>query len=153
MWQWVIERLGTNRQFSRGFSRVGPPIDYWLLKCSRGWLSLMVGKPVGLMTTIGRKSGQPRTHPILCALDGEHIYLIASNFGKTHHPSWFLNLRANPHVYLLLRGRSRDYVARLADEAERERCWEQALKQYRGYSVYQDWAANRTIPIVILDPA
>lgn len=152
VWQWLIETLGTNRRFSRMYSWLGARVDYGLLWLSRGWLSLMLGKPVALMTTIGRKSGKPRTHPILCIPDGQHVYLIASNFGKPYHPAWYLNIGANPDVRLLLRGRARDYVARVAADEEREHGWQLALQQYKGYDAYKVWATDRTIPIVILEP-
>src|SRR4029077_3606463 len=58
--------------------------------------SHMVGCPVILLTTTGRKSGEPRTAPLLGFEEGQSIVVIPSNAGKKHYPSWYLNLRTNP---------------------------------------------------------
>ena len=52
--------------------------------------------PVLLLTTNGRKTGRERTVPLLYLHDGEDIVLVASNGGTATHPTWWLNLKANP---------------------------------------------------------
>ena len=91
-----------------------------------------------LLTTIGAKTGQPRTLPLLYVTDGERILLIASNYGKTSHPAWYRNLVANPKVEVLAGKHSGTYTAaEITDPAERERAWDLALDQYAGYGDYE----------------
>src|SRR3990172_32906 len=49
-----------------------------------------------LLTTTGRKSGRPRTTPLLYLEDGGNLVVIASNGGNPNHPAWWLNLKSNP---------------------------------------------------------
>jgi deazaflavin-dependent oxidoreductase (nitroreductase family) len=72
-----------------------------LLRLSRGRISVTLGQPMGLLTTIGAKSGQPRTTPLFYTVDEDTIILIASNGGQPRHPAWCYNLRANPEVTFL----------------------------------------------------
>ena len=56
-----------------------------------------IGKaPVLLLTTTGRKSGQPRTQPLLYTRAGDGYAVIASKGGAPQHPLWYSNLQANP---------------------------------------------------------
>jgi deazaflavin-dependent oxidoreductase (nitroreductase family) len=76
-------------------------LDRPVLRLSRGRYSLtrlLAGLPVVTVTTIGAKSGQPRSLPLVALPDGEHVILIASNYGQKHHPAWYYNLRAHPEV-------------------------------------------------------
>ena len=56
------------------------------------------GAPALLLTTTGRKSGEPRTTPLVFGRDGERYILIASKGGAPSHPAWYANLCANPTV-------------------------------------------------------
>jgi hypothetical protein len=58
--------------------------------------SLLTGLPVIYLTTTGAKSGQPRTTPLICGVDGDRLILFATNFGGQKNPAWSFNLRANP---------------------------------------------------------
>ena len=60
--------------------------------------SFLEGAPVALVTTIGRKSGEPRVVPLLFLREGQRIVLVASQGGSDKHPLWYLNLSANPKV-------------------------------------------------------
>ncbi|MFF7656169.1 nitroreductase/quinone reductase family protein [Streptomyces sp. NPDC007983] len=44
------------------------------------------GAPVCLLTTKGRKTGQLRTPPLLCLVDGDRVILVASQGGLPKHP-------------------------------------------------------------------
>lgn len=77
--------------------------DLPVLRLSRGRYSvtsLLAGLPVVTVTTIGAKSGQPRSLPLVAIPSGEAVILIASNFGQAHHPAWYYNLRAHLAVQL-----------------------------------------------------
>ena len=77
----------------------------------------MVGSPVLLLTTIGRKSGKERTLPLLYLTDGNTIVLVASNGGVAKHPLWWSNLQAHPQAKVQIRSRT---LTMTATEAEGE---------------------------------
>ena len=67
-----------------------------LYRLSGGRLGGKIGKaPVLLLTTVGRKSGKPRTHPLLYTRAGDAYAVIASKSGSPTHPLWCQNLKAN----------------------------------------------------------
>ena len=126
-----------------------------MLRFSRGRYSvtsLLAGLPVVMVTTVGAKSGQPRSLPLVAIPDGENVILIASNFGQKHHPAWYHNLRAHPEVHLTYAGQTVAYTARETSGEERERCWRRAVDLYSGYPLYERRAASRRIPVMLLVP-
>jgi deazaflavin-dependent oxidoreductase (nitroreductase family) len=131
----------------------------WLYRRSNGRLgkkwhvgsALRKGVPVCLLTTIGRKSGAPRTVPLLHMADGDNVVLVASQGGLPTNPAWYLNLRSNPEVAVQLGRTTRRMHARTADPAERERLWPKLLDVYADYASYQAWT-DREIPVVICEP-
>jgi len=113
--------------------------------------SRSVGCPVVLLTTTGRKSGEPRTAPVFGFREGESIVVVPSNAGKKHYPSWYFNLRANPEAQVQFGSEIRRVRAREATSEERERLWPFLASQYGGYQVYRE-RTDRHIPVVILEP-
>ena len=114
--------------------------------------SMLAGLPVVTVTTIGAKSGQPRSLPLIALPDGENVILIASNFGQKQHPAWYYNLRAHPQVHLTYEGQTVTYVARETTGAERERCWQRFVDLYSGYARYKERAGQRQIGVFLLTP-
>ena len=108
--------------------------------------------PTLLLTTTGRKSGEPRALPLLYGeADGAYI-VIASKGGLPNHPIWFLNLEANAACDLMVGAKAVSARARVAEGEERERLWKQMAAMYPPYDQYQENAGERTIPVVVLDP-
>jgi deazaflavin-dependent oxidoreductase (nitroreductase family) len=134
------------------YLNVFPYIDRVLLRLTQGRISVTPGQPMGLLTTIGAKSGQPRNTPLLYTADGNTIILIASNGGQPRHPAWYYNLRANPEVRFLHKGVERAYIVREVTGDERAELWRKAAKLYPGYNVYQRRAKGREIPVLLLTP-
>jgi F420H(2)-dependent quinone reductase len=123
-----------------------------IFRASKGRIGGKMGKaPVLLLTTIGRKSGQPRTSPLFFQPDGDRLVIIASNGGSSRHPSWYLNLLDNPDVTVELEGRSGKMRARIASDDERARLWPAMQAVYSGYDGYER-KTERHIPLVILEP-
>jgi F420H(2)-dependent quinone reductase len=108
--------------------------------------------PVALLTTTGRKSGQPRVSPLYFLRDGDRVVVAASRSGSDKNPMWYLNLKANPKVSVQIKKEVLDLTARDATDDERARYWPQLVEMYPTYNDYQSWT-DRTIPIVICDPA
>ena len=110
-----------------------------------------IGKlPVLLLTTIGRKSGQPRTQPLAYTRAGDGYAVIASKGGAPQHPLWYLNLRANPLAEVTVGRQTRKVRARDADGEERERLWRALADLYPGYDRYAQ-KTSRRIPVVVLE--
>lgn len=155
-WQWSAQALAWNRHTSKLAARLLPRVDRMVLRLSKNrfTLSSVVSHvPVVMLTTTGARTGLPRTVPLLSFPDGDKIVLIASSFGNTKHPAWYLNLRANPQATLTFHGEpARPYIAREANDAEREMYWQCAARAYPGYDAYKERAGGREIPVMVLEP-
>jgi len=108
--------------------------------------------PTLLLTTTGRKSGEPRALPLIYGEAGDSYVIIASKGGMPNHPIWYLNLEANPACELMVGPKQVTARARVAEGEERERLWAQMAEVYPPYNEYQERAGDRTIPVVVLDP-
>jgi deazaflavin-dependent oxidoreductase (nitroreductase family) len=106
--------------------------------------------PILLLTTTGRRSGQPRTAPLLYLRAGEQLAIVASFGGHPTHPVWYLNLEANPEVHVQVGREHYAAMARTASADERKRLWPLFVEMYPGYAGYQEKTA-REIPVVVLE--
>jgi F420H(2)-dependent quinone reductase len=112
-----------------------------------------IGKlPVLLLTTIGRKSGKPRTQPLAYTRVGDGYAVIASKGGAAQHPLWYLNLRANRLAEVTVGRDTHEVRARDAEGEERERLWRALADLYPGYDRYAQ-KTSRRIPVVVLELA
>jgi deazaflavin-dependent oxidoreductase (nitroreductase family) len=109
------------------------------------------GRPILLLTTTGRKTGQPRTTPLQYLEDGENMILAASNGGNPRHPVWWLNLERNPGAEVQVRNDRKPVTAEKAEGEERGRLWKLLVEMYSGYEDYQK-TTQREIPVVVLRP-
>ncbi len=108
-----------------------------------------------MVTTLGAKSGLPRTVPLLYIAsedDPSTFALIATNFGQERYPAWYFNLKANPRAVCTLNGETREYLAHEAKDEEYQRYWELAVNTYFGYNLYKQRIHTRPIPIIVLTP-
>ena len=111
-----------------------------------------LGMPVVILTTIGRKSGQPRTTMLTAPIDEEdRVVVVASWGGDDRHPQWFRNIQANADVELTLRNVKRKMRAHVASPEERAELWPRITKDHANYAGYQR-RTEREIPLVILEP-
>jgi F420H(2)-dependent quinone reductase len=108
--------------------------------------------PVALLTTTGRKTGQPRVSPLYFLRDGDRVIVAASKAGAAKNPMWYLNIKADPKVSVQIKKDVVDMTARDATDDERARYWPRLVEMYPTYDDYQSWT-DRKIPIVICDPA
>jgi deazaflavin-dependent oxidoreductase (nitroreductase family) len=137
---------------------------FWLLhralyRFSGGRIGLSrpkTGGRFGMMrlTTLGRRSGQPRVAMIGYYEDGENLVTLAMNGWGATEPAWWLNLQAQPDTTVDLPDGSRPVRARTATGAERERLWAM-FGDYPGWGNDLDALATRrsTEPaVVVLEP-
>jgi deazaflavin-dependent oxidoreductase (nitroreductase family) len=129
------------------FWRVHPKLYGW--SAGRIGGSIM-GLPVLLLTTKGRRTGQPRTNALMYLPRGENFVVIASYLGEPRHPSWWLNLEAEPNATVQVRGTHHAVRAREAKDAEREELWRAATDKVSDYDEYQA-RTSRRIPVVVLE--
>lgn len=136
-------------------SRTLPRVDRILQQLSGGRLTLQralaaMGTPVVELRTIGAKTGTVRQVPVLGVRDGETWVVVASNWGRPSHPSWYHNLQANPVVQIAYRGQVKVYEATEATGDERARYWRQLASINPGLETYSDRAGDREIPVIVL---
>ena len=109
------------------------------------------GRPTLLLTTRGRRSGENHTTPLIYGRDGDNYLLVASQGGAPKHPSWYLNLVADPEVGLQVRDRVMTARAHTADADEKRRLWPVMTAIHPDYDVYQT-RTDREIPLVVVEP-
>lgn len=111
----------------------------------------MGGARVLLLTTRGRRSGKPRTTPLMRVEHRGKLHVVASAAGADSHPAWFTNLSIEPRVGVH-DGADR-YVARavVLDGPDRDAAFAAAIATMEGFAEYQR-KTGRTIPVVRLDP-
>lgn len=149
-WERFLERIACTRLGGWFYVSIATRLDRRLLRISRGRVSCALTWPSLLLTTMGTRTGLPRTVPLLYLADGDRLVLVASNGGRPHHPAWYYNARAHPQVQVTIRGRSEAYLAREASEEERTLLWPGVVDLFRGYASYQERNSSRKIPIMVL---
>jgi deazaflavin-dependent oxidoreductase (nitroreductase family) len=106
-----------------------------------------------LLTTTGRKSGEPRTTPLIYAPVGEDAYaVVASKGGSDAPPAWYLNLSEQPEVEVQVKGDVFKAIARTANAEEKPEIWRTMVAEWPAYDEYQA-STDREIPVVILERA
>lgn len=152
--QRFMHRIAMLKPVSLALARVLHRADRIVLKLTDGKHTVAeLFLPMIELTSIGAKTGQPRIMPLAAVRDGDKFALIGSNFGQKNNPGWYYNLKANPNCTVRVDGKSSEYIAREAQDEERERYWRMAVGFYAGYELYEKRAAHRKIPVVILEPA
>jgi deazaflavin-dependent oxidoreductase (nitroreductase family) len=146
----LVQRLGAYRWFART-ARALVPVDRFVARATKGRIVALGMAPSLIITTTGRKTGEPRTQPLTYARDGDGFAVIGSNWGQTVHPAWSANLLANPQAVVRVKGRSIPVEAALIRGAERERLWGLLLRSWPAYRVYAE-RAHRELRIFRLTP-
>ena len=109
------------------------------------------GATVLLLTTAGRRSGNPTTTPLIYGRDGENVVLVASQGGRPEHPGWYRNLVKEPNVEVQIKREHIRGRARTAEGEERERLWRLMAEIWPQYDAYQT-RTDRLIPVVVVEP-
>jgi deazaflavin-dependent oxidoreductase (nitroreductase family) len=104
-----------------------------------------------LLHTVGAKSGQARTNPLVYVRDGNHLVVTASKSGADSNPDWYYNLLANPIVTVELG--TEQFQARataVTEEPERSRLYAKMVEHRPGFAAYEK-KTSRKIPAIILE--
>ena len=129
-------------------------IDQAMLTLTKGRYTVteILGWNVIQLMTLGAKTGQRRSVPLLAVYDGKKIGLVASSFGRKHNPAWYYNLKAHPECQVQRNGKIGMFIAREVSGDEYRKYWQLAVSCYEGYEKYRIRAPHRRIPIMVLEP-
>jgi len=131
--QQIIEEFRTNE------GKVGGPFE---------------GAPMLLLHHRGAKSGVERVNPLMYQDLGDgSVAIFASKGGAPTNPDWYYNLVANPRAQIEIGTETREVVARVAGDDDRDRIWTAQKQAYPNFAEYEKTTRGRTIPVVVLDPA
>ncbi len=151
--QVAMQHIAATRPGAWLFARTMHQMDSALLRLSRGQVTLpgvMAGLPVLTVTTIGARTGQRRSAPLLGVPMGEDIAVIGTRFGQARTPGWYHNMRADPKVEVTYRNKTVKAIAREAGDDESKAIWDRARTIYVGYEVYANRIKNRRIHLMVL---
>ena len=108
------------------------------------------GSHILLLTTTGRRSGEPTTTPLIFGLDGDNPVVVASKGGSPEHPGWYKNLVKSPSAQVQIKGEKFTVRPRDAEGEERDRLWRMMNGHWPPYAAYQE-KTDRQIPVVVFE--
>ncbi|WP_076473705.1 nitroreductase/quinone reductase family protein [Micromonospora avicenniae] len=148
----ITRRVGHHRWFGAA-ARLLVPADRAVGRLTRGRVVALGLVPSLILTTTGRRSGKPRSNPLLYVPDGDAYVVVGSNWGRTHQPGWSMNLLADPAAEVAVKGRRIPVRAEPATGAERDRLWQLLVTEWPAYQTYERRAGGREIRVFRLVPA
>jgi deazaflavin-dependent oxidoreductase (nitroreductase family) len=132
--------------------KVQSRLHRWAYVATGGLIGGRIGRSrILLLTTRGRRSGQPRVTPLIYLPHDQNLVVIASNAGDYAAPQWWRNLQHEPRAHVQVGREQFDVTARLATNAERPKLWRLAVASYPTYETYQR-RTDRQISVVVLEP-
>ncbi|HEU5152265.1 MAG TPA: nitroreductase family deazaflavin-dependent oxidoreductase [Iamia sp.] len=135
----ATQKVAGSAAFAKVGPRVVPPIDRVLHRLTGGRVLLSRALLPGLvLTTTGRRSGEPRPSPLMCVPEPEGTFLVVgSNFGRERHPAWTGNLLAEPRATVSYGRRDIPVTAELLEGDARAEAWDRALRIWPPFTAYQ----------------
>ena len=127
--------------------------DKALQRLSKGRVTILdvAGLPNLTLTVRGRKSGTPRSTPLLAVPRGKDWLVAGSNFGGPKQPVWVVNVEANPDCQITVDGRTTDVTARRLEGQERAQAWAEMVEVWPNYDLYAE-RTDREIKVFELTP-
>ena len=126
--------------------------DKTLQRATRGRVTILdvAGLPNLMLTVAGRKSGIPRTTPLLCVPHAGGWLVAGSYFGGPDMPLWVNNLRAASTATIRYNAREHLVTAREVEGEERDRMWQVMLATWPNFAKYEE-RTTRVIPVFYLE--
>ena len=149
----ATQRMASTPWFAVVAPTVVPPVDRALHRLTGG--RFIVGRllvPSLVLTTTGRRSGEPRDAPLACMPADGGWYVVGSNFGRIHHPAWTGNLIATPEATVSFKGRTTEVVACQLSDERRVEVWPRLVAIWPVYDTYVA-RAGRELRVFHLTPA
>ena len=136
--------------------KVVKPIMVFLTKLHRllfnkfGLRSLgsLLGNPICIITTVGRKSGNPIVIPLLTIRHQDDYILVASHGGAPNNPAWVYNLIHEPRIKMTVKSKTYNMFAKILSDEEKENIWPIIIKAGPFYDEYQK-KITRNIPVFL----
>lgn len=137
-------------------SRLAPVIvaaDRAVDRATHGRFALLwaTGLPSLTLTVVGRRSGAPRSVPLLGVPHAGGWVVVGTNWGTETVPAWVLNLRTAGAGVVRVRGIETPVTARETRGAEREARWRELVAVYPNFARYAAHT-RRELPVVVLTP-
>jgi len=131
-------------------------VHRWIVRASKGRKGLWRPRPrkwgALRLTTVGRRSGEPRSVIVGYFEDGPNMVTMAMNGWGTAEPAWWLNLQAHPDAVVELAGGTRrEVLGRAAVGEDRERLWQRWRELDRNLDGYAARRPRET-KVVVLEP-
>lgn len=147
----LIPRIAASPTFAKLAPAIIPRVDTLVHRLSGGRFTLAgLYLPVLMLTTTGRKSGQPRQVPIATFPRGDDFVVVGSNYGRESHPAWSLNLLANPEATVSYKGETFPVRGRQATDAEYDELWPKITRRMPNFDAYTK-RTDRDIRVFILE--
>ncbi len=107
------------------------------------------GAPMLLLHTVGAKSGQSRTNPVMYLPERDRWIIFATKAGGPTSPDWYHNLLANPNVTVEVGTETFEAIATVVAGKERDSLYAHQAQLYPIFAGYEE-KTSRKIPVVAL---
>lgn len=144
----------TEEKFANVVIKAMTAANTWVYRLTGGRLGgkFLRGAPVCLLTTTGRRSGEPRTVALLYLEDGRDVIVVASKGGMAKDPLWYRNLEIHPEAKIQVGNVERKVRAVRVSDREKEALWPRLVEMYPDFDDYQG-RTTRNIPVIRLTQA
>jgi len=112
----------------------------------------LAGSDILLLHHTGARTGTERISPLAFLRVGESFAVFASKAGAPENPAWYHNLLAHPDTSIEVGTETLGVRARVAEPGERDVIWSRQKQRAPHFAKYEDKAAPRKIPVLLLDP-
>jgi deazaflavin-dependent oxidoreductase (nitroreductase family) len=141
----LLDKLGATRPGTWVIGKVISPLQRRLLLATGGRVSLTGRLPVLLLTVTGRRSGRPRTIPLIYLRDGDDLVVCNVRPPSERPNPWPLNVRANPSVSIRIGSVTEQRHAREAREPELQKYWPRFVEKWPAYEQFFAQTHERSV--------
>lgn len=110
----------------------------------------LAGHPLLLMYSTGARTGMRRRSILTYSREGEEYIVAGTAGGSRTDPAWIANLAAHPNVELEIANETFGATATIVSGEERDRLWDEHVRQLPWFVDYPAQVGGRAIPMVRL---